>query len=65
MQAIKGLLQVADRILNERSHPEAALKVYRYLMEFCSDSPLRDYMNQGYAAAERSLASRSEPSTSS
>jgi hypothetical protein len=61
VRAIKGLLQVADRILNERQHPAAALKVYRYLMEHCSDSPLRDYMTQGVAAAERSLASQGQP----
>ena len=60
-RAIKGLLQVAERILNERQHPAAALKVYRYLMEHCSDSPLREYMTQGVAASERSIAERANP----
>ena len=63
VRAIKGLLQVADRILNERSHPAAAQKVYRYLLEHCSDSPLREYITQGLAAAECSLASQPKSST--
>jgi hypothetical protein len=37
-RAIKGLLQVADRLLNEKSSPDGAVKVYSYLMQHCGVS---------------------------
>jgi hypothetical protein len=52
-RAIKGLLQVAEQIMNQR--PEAAAKVYRYLLEHCASSPLAEFMTRGLAEAERGM----------
>jgi len=60
-RAIKGLLQVADRVLHERSNPAGAAKVYRYLLAHCAASPLAQFMTDGLAAAERKLAAQPEP----
>ena len=55
-RAVKGLLQVAEKILHERRRPEAAIKVYRYLLQHCSSSPLVEFMQTGLEEAERSVA---------
>lgn len=60
-RAIKGLLQVAERLVDESERPDAAVKVYRYLLEHCAGSPLVEFMREGLAAAERALASREDP----
>lgn len=52
-RAIKGMLQVADKILQEKHKPDAAAKVYRYLLKHCSSSPLAEYMRLGLEDAER------------
>jgi hypothetical protein len=54
-RAIKGLLQVADRLLNEKSSPEGAVKVYSYLMQHCAASPLVEFIRDGLEQAERKL----------
>lgn len=54
-RAIKGLLQVADRILREKSKPAAAAKVYRYLLQHCSASPMLEFMQAGLQKAEKQL----------
>jgi hypothetical protein len=54
-RAIKGLLQIADRLLNEKSNPDAAVKVYRYLMQHCAASPLVEFIRDGLEQAERKL----------
>ena len=56
MRAVKGLLTVADDILHKKGSPSAAVKVYRYLVKHCSDSPLAEYMIRGLQDAERKLA---------
>jgi hypothetical protein len=53
--AVKGLLQVAEDILHKKGKPEAAAKVYRYLMQHCSTSPLVEFMDQGLEEAERQM----------
>jgi len=55
-RAVKGLLQVAEKILHEKHKPEAAIKVYQYLLQHCSTSPLVGYMQTGLEEAERSVA---------
>jgi len=55
-RAVKGLLQVAEKILHEKQKPEAAIKVYRYLLQHCSSSPLVEFMQTGLEEAERTVA---------
>jgi len=55
-RAVKGLLQVAEKILHEKHRPEAAIKVYQYLLQHCSSSPLVEYMQTGLEDAERTMA---------
>jgi len=55
-RAVKGLLQVAEKILHEKHKPEAAAKVYRYLLQHCSSSPLAEYMQAGLEETERVMA---------
>jgi hypothetical protein len=55
-RAAKGLLQVAEKILHERHKPDAAAKVYRYLLQHCASSPLAEYMQSGLEECERQLA---------
>ena len=56
LRAVKGLLQVAEKIQHEKHKPEAAIKVYRYLLQHCSSSPLVEYMQTGLEEAERTMA---------
>jgi tetratricopeptide (TPR) repeat protein len=56
VRAVKGLLQVAEKILHERRRPEAAIKVYRYLLQHCSSSPLVEFMQTGLEDAERTMS---------
>jgi hypothetical protein len=55
-RAVKGLLQVAEKILHEKHKPEAAIKVYQYLLQHCSSSPLLEFMQTGLEEAERTMA---------
>jgi tetratricopeptide (TPR) repeat protein len=55
-RAVKGLLQVAEKILHEKHKPDASAKVYRYLLQHCSASPLVEYMQTGLEEAERTMA---------
>jgi hypothetical protein len=55
-RAVKGLLQVAEKILHDKQRPEAAIKVYRYLLQHCASSPLAEYMQAGLDEAERTIA---------
>ena len=61
IRAIKGLLQVAERVLREKNNPEVALRVYRFLEERCSGSPLAEYISRGIAQAERRLTGTATP----
>ena len=49
------MLQVADRILQETPRPDAAARVYRYLLDRCGDSPLADFMRLGLDQAEKKI----------
>jgi hypothetical protein len=60
-RAVKGLLQVAERVLRERDNPAAAARVYRYLLQHCAHSPLAQFMSDGLAQAERRLAAAGAP----
>lgn len=53
--AVKGLLQIAEALLQRSGDPQSALAVYSYLMENCAASPLYEYMREGQAEAERRL----------
>ena len=55
-RAVKGLLNVADRIARETPNLEAAARVYRYLVERCPQSPLMEHIRLGLGEAERKLA---------
>ena len=55
VRAVKGLLGVADQILQHRHKPEAAIKVYTFLLEHCSSSPLAEYIHSGLEEAQRKL----------
>jgi hypothetical protein len=56
VRAIKGMLKVAEGILEQNAKPEAALKIYRFLSKRCGSSPLSEYIQQGLAETERMLA---------
>lgn len=45
--AIKGLLDVADRIAAEKNKPQAALKVYMFLLEHCAEPSLTGLIRAG------------------
>jgi hypothetical protein len=53
IRAIKGLLKVADDILHQKERPQAAARVYRFLLERCGSSPLAEFMQRGLEEAER------------
>ena len=55
-KAIKGLLQVAETQLQQQGSPDDAKKIYEFLLENCSASPLADFMRQGLQEAERRTA---------
>ena len=56
LRAVKGMLQVADGILYKRSKPEAAAKIYRYLLAHCSPSPFVSLMQDGLKESEKRLS---------
>ena len=62
-RAIKGLLQVAESILHKKHKPDAAAKVYSYLLQHCSSSPLAEFMSNGLEEAERKMAHASTASS--
>ena len=51
-RAIKGLLDVADRILSEKKRPAAAAKVYQFLLEHCAASGYAELMRDGIRRCE-------------
>lgn len=55
-RAIKGLLQVADLKLQDPAGVAAAVKIYKFLLQHCSSSPLAEDMRRGLDEAERRLA---------
>jgi hypothetical protein len=55
-RAIKGMLQVADGILYKKSKPEAAAKIYRYLLANCSPSPFVSLMQDGLKEAQKRMS---------
>jgi hypothetical protein len=55
-RAIKGMLQVADGILYKKSKPEAAAKIYRYLLANCSPSPFVSLMQDGLKESEKRMS---------
>jgi hypothetical protein len=61
LRAVKGLLQVAERILRDKNNPEVALRIYRFLEQKCSGSPLAEDISRGIAQAERRLAGAPTP----
>lgn len=56
-RAIKGLLQVGERMQRDPTQVDAAVKVYRFLLDRCSDSPLAVYMQEGHDQAQRAAGS--------
>ena len=47
--AMKGLLDLADRILNAKNKPAAALKVYMFLLEHNNDAGMSEVIRDGIA----------------
>ncbi len=60
-RAIKGLLQVADLKLQDPAGAAAAVKIYKFLLQHCSSSPLAEDMRRGLDEAERRLARTPAP----
>jgi hypothetical protein len=52
-RAVKGLLQVAELYIGQRDRPDAALKVYDYLLKHCPESPLAGYAREGRARCQK------------
>jgi hypothetical protein len=45
-RAVKGLIQVAAVYVDQRNKPEAALKVYDYLLKHCGDSSHAEFVRE-------------------
>jgi hypothetical protein len=52
-RAVKGILQVAEKLLKESRKPADALRLYQYLLKHCPDSPLAEFMHQGEEEAKK------------
>lgn len=52
-RATKGLLGVADELLHRKARPDAAAKIYRFLVQRCPASPLSEYFTRGLEETER------------
>jgi hypothetical protein len=57
-RSIKRMLQIAEDHLQGSRAPEEALRIYRFLLDYCGGSPLAEYMHLGLAEAERLLEAR-------
>jgi hypothetical protein len=55
------MLQVAEGILARKNNPEAAARIYRFLVKNCPQSPLADCFRQGLEETERRLGEVTEP----
>lgn len=47
--AVKGLLDLAERILNVKKKPAASLKIYMFLLDQCADPPIVALVQDGIA----------------
>lgn len=52
-RAVKGMLQVAQAQLASDGNPSEALRLYDFLLHYCGDSPLAEFMRTGREEAER------------
>jgi hypothetical protein len=55
-RAIKGLLQIADLKLQDRAGAADAVKIYKFLLQHASSSPLAEDMQRGLDEAGRRLS---------
>jgi hypothetical protein len=55
-RAIKGVMQVSEKFLKERNQPGEAEKLYAFLLNVASDSPLLEYVQEGLDAASKMAA---------
>ena len=55
-RAIKGILGVAERLHTTESNPDAAVRLYRFLLRTAPESPLVEFMQQGLTTAEHKLS---------
>ena len=65
--AIKGLLDLADRILNVKNKPAAALKIYMFLLEHCNDAGMGELIREGITQcrdSEEAAENASQPDVS-
>ncbi|HZN03532.1 MAG TPA: hypothetical protein VFD06_08065 [Candidatus Polarisedimenticolia bacterium] len=54
-KAIKGLMQIASHMLHREARPKDAARIYTFLLQYASSSPLAGDMRQGLAEAEARL----------
>ena len=54
-RAIKGILKIAETLHREKSDPQDAVRLYRYLLKTAPESPLAEYMKQGLDEAQHKL----------
>jgi len=59
-RAIKGLLDVADRIRVDKRRPAAAVKVYQFLLDHCAHSGYAELMRDGIARCMDAEHAKSE-----
>jgi hypothetical protein len=52
VRAVKGLLQAADQLVIGKQD-EHAVRIYEFLLGYCSHSPLAEFMKEGLARAQR------------
>jgi hypothetical protein len=58
-RAIKGMIQVGEGFLREKSNAEMAARAYRFVIRRCGDSPLAEFARTGLEQTERHLAKSS------
>jgi hypothetical protein len=53
--AVNGLLDLAERILNVKDKPEAALKIYMFLLDHCNDPAMTEVIRDGISRCHDSV----------
>lgn len=62
--AVKGLLDLAERILDVKRKPAAALKIYMFLLDHCSDPTMNAVIQDGIAKCRDSEKTESDAEVS-
>ena len=53
--AVKGLLDLSERILDVKDKPAAALKIYMFLLDHCNDPAMTEVIQDGISRCRDSV----------